>query len=104
MMRFALLFAVTFGLILAFTWLLVFCRRRRSGSGHAVTTMCQHTGGPTCGNCRDEKVKGPAHDLRITGKPCRLSEMESAHEVGVPAPPCPPDQPDHSSTTGRTQG
>ena len=76
-MRFALLFAITFFLVLAFTWLLVFCRRRRSRSGHAVTTMCQHTGGPTCGSCRDEAVMGTASGLRISGKSCRQSEKES---------------------------
>lgn len=53
MARFFLLFGLTFCLMLAFAWLFIFCRRRQRTSRHPLTGMCHHSGGPTCGNCRE---------------------------------------------------
>jgi len=55
MTRFFLLFGITFCLMLAFAWLLIFCRQRLRRSRHQLTGMCHHSGGPTCGNCGEEK-------------------------------------------------
>lgn len=57
LMKFALLLAVTFCLIFAFTWLLIFCRRRLKDSRHGVTGICHHQGGPICGNCAEKSGK-----------------------------------------------